>query len=445
MTTAERKLRRDALAILRAGIDAANAGNAVRRNLRVRGHSLTAGPVNLAFRNFDRIFAIAVGKAAADMVRAIEDILGERLEGGLAVTKRGHRTCEPWRMPLIEAAHPIPDQTSLAAAERIRTLAAGLNARDLLIFAVSGGASALVSAPASPVTLADKQKTTGLLLRAGADIFELNAVRKHLSLLKGGRLAASAYPATIVTLLLSDVVGDRLDIIGSGPTAPDSSTFSDALAALNKYRLLARVPVRVREYLEGGARGLHPETPKPGDPVFRQVHHVVAGSNRLALEASAKAAKKLGYRALLLASGLEGETREVAQVHAKILREAISSGNPVRPPACLLSGGETTVTVRGAGTGGRNQEFALAAAISLAGLPNAVALSAGTDGTDGATDAAGAIASGTTIQRAARLGFDAKLHLLENDSYPFFDALGDLIRTGPTGTNVMDIHLLLAR
>lgn len=445
MTTAERKLRRDALAILRAGIDAAKAGNAVRRHLRIRGHSLIAGPVNLALRNFDRIFAIAVGKAAADMARALEEILGERLEEGVAVTKQGHRTCEPRRMRLIEATHPIPDQTSVAAASRIRTLASDLNARDLLIVAVSGGASALLAAPASPVTLVDKQKTTGLLLRAGANIFELNAVRKHLSLLKGGGLAANAYPATIVTLLLSDVIGDRLDVIGSGLTAPDSSTFPDALAVLNKYRLLPRVPARVRDYLEGGARGLHPETSKPGDPVFRQVHHVVVGSNRLALEASASAAKKLGYRTLLLASGLEGETREVAQVHAKILREAISSGNPAGLPACFLSGGETTVTVRGAGAGGRNQEFALAAAIALAGLPNAVVLSAGTDGSDGPTDAAGAIASGTTVERAARLGLDAKQHLLENDSYPFLDTLGDLIRTGPTGTNVMDIHLLLTR
>lgn len=378
------------------------------------------------------------------MARAIEEILGERLYRGLAITKQGHGTRRLREIQVIEAAHPIPDETSLGAANRVRELLANLNARDLLIVAISGGASALLTAPAHPLTLADKQKTTGLLLRAGASISELNAVRKHLSMLKGGRLAALAYPATVVTLLLSDVIGDPLDVIGSGPTAPDSSTFSDAIAILSKYRLLSRVPARVRAYLEAGSRGMHPDTPKPRDPLFRGVHHVVAGSNRLALEAAQAAAKKLAYRTLLLSSSMQGEAREVAQAHAQILRETISSGNPIRPPACILSGGETTVTVCGPGMGGRNQEFALAAAIAMAGLPDAVVLSAGTDGTDGPTDAAGAIASGTTVPRAARIGLDPQKHLRENDSYPFFDALGDLIRTGPTGTNVMDIHLLLA-
>lgn len=406
---------------------------------------MIARHVEFPLADFDRIFVVAVGKAAADMAYALEEILGERLEEGLAVTKHSHRTRELRRIRVIEAAHPIPDETSLAAAEQIRALLSGLNARDLLIVAVSGGASALLIAPASPVTLADKQETTGLLLQAGASIFELNAVRKHLSMLKGGRMAALAYPATVLTVLLSDVIGDRLDVIGSGPTAPDYSTFPDAIAVLNKYRLLSHVPVRVREYLDTGARGMCPESPKPGNRIFRQVHHVVVGSNRLALEAARSAAKELGYRTLLLSGSMQGETREVARVHAEILREAVSSGNPVRPPACILSGGETTVTVAGKGKGGRNQEFALAAAISLAGVPNAVVLSAGTDGTDGPTDAAGAIASGTTLGRADRAGLDANLHLRENNSYLFFESLGDLIRTGPTGTNVMDIHLLLAR
>lgn len=445
MTASERKLRRDALAILRAGIEAADAANAVRRHLTVRAGRLVAGKLKLRLADFDRIFVLAAGKASADMTRSIEEILGERVAEGLAVTKHGARACRLQRIRLVEAAHPIPDETSLAVAVRIRELLAGLHARDLLVVAISGGASALLTAPATPVTLADKQKTTGLLLRAGASIFELNAVRKHLSTLKGGRLAALAYPATVLTLLLSDVIGDPVDVIGSGPTAPDPSTFSDAIAALDKYALLPQVPPRVRQYLDAGLRGLNPETPKPGDPLFRNVHHVLAGSNHLALQAASAAARKLGYRTLLLSSSMQGEAREVAQVHVQILREAISSGNPVRPPACILSGGETTVTVRGSGTGGRNQEFALAAAISLAGLPNAIVLSAGTDGTDGPTDAAGAIASGTTVARAARLGVDARKHLLENNSYRFFHALGDLIRTGPTGTNVMDIHLLLAR
>jgi hydroxypyruvate reductase len=282
------------------------------------------------------------------------------------------------------------------------------------------------------------------LLKAGATINELNAVRKHLSALKGGRLAALAYPATVVCLLLSDVIGDPLDVIGSGPTAPDPTTFSEAIAILNKFELFDRVPQGVLERLTRGARGEIAETPKPGDPVFNSVHNIVVGSNRLALQTAAQEAASRGYRTLILSSTMQGETREVARVHAEILREMLTTGNPVAPPACVLSGGETTVTVRGTGLGGRNQEFALSAAIAIDGLQNAAVLSGGTDGTDGPTDAAGAVATGETIQRAAQLKLNASDYLARNDSYNFFNALGDLIKTGPTGTNVMDVHLLLA-
>ena len=328
----------------------------------------------------------------------------------------------------------------MEASKAIRDLLRELNARDLLLVAISGGASALLPAPPAPVTLAAKQKTTDLLLRAGANITDLNAVRKHLSTLKGGGLASLAYPATIVSLLLSDVIGDSLDVIGSGLTAPDKSTLSDALAVLEKYGVMNRVPNSVRARFMTGVA----ETPKPGDPIFKNVHNVVIASNRIALSAAANRAKSLGYRPLILSSMLEGETREVARVHAQIVREVIYSGNPVVPPACIVSGGETTVTVRGTGKGGRNQEFALAAAVAIAGSPNALILSGGTDGTDGPTDAAGAIATGATIRRAHALGLNAAEHLRDNNSYPFFDALHDLVKTGPTGTNVMDIHLLLA-
>src|SRR5579875_1911149 len=338
------------------------------------------------------------------MAKALEEVLGERLYSGIAVTKKGSSRSRSKRIRLLEAAHPVPDRTSLAAAHAVRELLAQLHARDLLLLAISGGASALLTAPVPPLTLADKKKTTALLLRAGADIFELNAVRKHLSLLKGGRLAALAYPATVLALLLSDVIGDSVDVIGSGP-----------------------------------------EAPKPGDPLFRTVHHVIVGSNRLALAAAVAEAKRRGFRTLLLTSSLQGEAREAGQMHGQILREIASSGNPISAPACLLSGGETTVTVRGSGLGGRNQEFALAAALAISGLDQVTVLSAGTDGTDGPTPAAGAIANGTTLARALHLGLDPHRFLLENDSYHFFDALGDLIHTGPTGTNVMDIHLLLAR
>jgi glycerate 2-kinase len=437
-------LRRDALAILRTGLNAVDAGNAVRRHLSLSQGRLRAATTAIALNEFDRVFLVAAGKAAVPMASAASEVLGRALTGGIAVTKYGHAGRALRHLTVIAAGHPIPDEHGLMASDQIRSLLSGLNARDLLVVLISGGASALLPAPPEPITLAAKQQTTDLLLRAGANISELNAVRKHLSLLKGGRMAALAYPATIVGLLLSDVIGDPLETIGSGPTAPDPSTFSDALAVLDKYRIRNRVPKAVRGRLEDGMAGRLPETPKPRDPLFQNVHNLVVGSNRLALEAAAQHARSLGYRTLILSSTMQGETREVARVHARILSEVRLSGHPVRCPACILSGGETTVTVKGDGKGGRNQEFALSASIEIEGLSDVLILSAGTDGTDGPTDAAGAIATGKTVSRAAGLGLDAAAHLRANDSYPFFDALGDLIRTGPTGTNVMDIHILLA-
>lgn len=400
--------------------------------------------MQLPLKQFDRVFLVAAGKAALEMAAAVETIVGARLTGGIVVTKHGHTKFRPKHLPILEAGHPIPDRAGIEASVAIRDLLQELNARDLLLVAISGGASALLPAPAGPITLRAKQRTTELLLRAGANIFELNAVRKHLSFLKGGRLAALAYPATVVALLLSDVIGDVVDVIGSGPTSADSSTFADAIAVFEKFRLTDRVPRAVREHLAAGARGGVAETPKPGDPLFAEVHNVVIGSNRLALEAAAAEAKNLGFKPLILSSTMQGEAREVARAHAEILREIVSAGNPVSRPACILSGGETTVTVRGEGKGGRNQEFALAAAMAIEGLSNVLVLSAGTDGTDGPTDAAGAIATGQTVPRARHSGLDAAEHLAANNSYAFFDALCDLIKTGPTGTNVMDVHLLLA-
>ena len=443
MTATERKLRRDALAIAQAALTAADAGTAISRHLAIRRGLLRAGRCQLPLADFDRVFVLAVGKAAVSMAAMLESLLGDRLTGGLAVTKHGHAPAALKLIQVKESGHPIPDEAGLAAAARAGLLLRDLNARDLLLVAVSGGASALLPAPAAPLTLLEKQQTTGLLLQCGADIAELNQVRKHLSSLKGGRVAALAYPATVIGLLLSDVVGDSIDVIGSGLTAPDASTFADGLNVLSRYGLLNRVPLAVRKHLEAGREGTLPESPKPGDPIFRKVHNVVVGSNRLALEAALAEAKRLGYRSAILASTITGETREAAGVHAAILREMHNFGSPLRSPACLLSGGETTVTIRGAGKGGRNQEFALAGALGIAGLKDALILSLGTAGTDGPPDAAGAFATGTTLQRAARLNLDLAGHLARNDAYPFFDALGDLVRTGPTGTNVMDIHLLL--
>jgi hydroxypyruvate reductase len=411
--------------------------------VKLRKRVLTADGVRFPMNAFDRIYLVAVGKAALPMARELERILGEELQAGIAVTKTGHAGALR-RCTVHEAGHPVPDQVGLRAAHDIRDLLRSLNRRDLVIMAVSGGASALLPCPTESITLADKQRTTALLLRAGADIYELNAVRKHLSDLKGGRLASLAYPATVLTLLVSDVIGDPVDVIGSGLTAPDRSTFSDAMAVLKKYGLLERVPRAVLDHLQMGARGKRAETPKPGDPIFENAYNIMICSNRQALKAASAKAKALGYRTLLLSSTLSGEAREVARVHAEILREIETSGQPIRPPACVLSGGETTVTVRGGGKGGRNQEFALSAAIAIEGMRRAVVLSVGTDGTDGPTDAAGAIATETTIVRAEKAGMEARSFLTNNDSYSFFANLGDLIKTGPTGTNVMDVHIMLA-
>jgi glycerate 2-kinase len=438
------RLRRIALRIFRAALGAAQARAAVTRHLSLSQRWLRAGNVRLPLKDFDRIFLIAAGKASNEMAAAVEEIAGSRLTGGIVVSKHLPQRQRLRTARILAAEHPIPGIEGMRAAAAIRELLRELNARDLLLVAISGGASALLPAPSEPITLAAKQRTTELLLRAGANIRELNAVRKHLSMLKGGRLAALAYPATVVGLLLSDVVGDRLDVIGSGLTAPDESTFQDALAVLEKFDLMEDAPPAVRDHLLRGIRGEIAETPKPNDPIFENVHNLIIGSNRLALEAAAHEAKALGYRPVILSSTIEGEAREVARVHAEILREAISSGNPAPPPVCILSGGETTVTVRGNGRGGRCQEFALAAALAMDGLKNAIVLSAGADGTDGPTDAAGAVATGNTLKRARRLGLDARAHLAANNSYAFFDSLGDLVRTGPTGTNVMDVYMLLA-
>ncbi len=433
MTAIERKLRQDARKILAAALLAADAGHAVETAL---------ANIKVSFENFDRVFLLAIGKASTAMASAVKKRWGARLTSGIVVTKYGHVTNRLKGLKVLESGHPVPDAAGLAASVQVMDLLRGLNARDLLIVAVSGGASALLPAPAEPITLDEKRELTDLLLRAGADIFELNTVRKHLSFLKGGQLAAWAYPATVVSLLLSDVIGDNIEVIGSGPTAPDPSTFADAIQILRRYQLESHVPRSVLLRLECGAAGLLPETPKPGDPLFRNVRNSIVGSNRLALKAAASQAKKLGYAPVILSSTMQGETREVARVHAEILREAAVNS---RSPVCFLSGGETTVTVKGQGKGGRNQEFALAAVIALHGLKDVLVLSAGTDGTDGPTDAAGAIASGNTIMRAKEAGLNAYQYLQDNNAYPFFDALGDLIRTGPTGTNVMDVHLMLHR
>jgi glycerate 2-kinase len=417
-------LRRDALSIFRAALKAADPGEAVARYLK-----------RLDASRFRHIYVIGAGKAGASMAQAAERVLERRITAGLINVKDGH-TAKLRRIELNECGHPVPDERGVAGAERIAAIAELAGKDDLVVCLISGGASALLPAPAPPITLAEKQTATRLLLACGANIHEINAVRKHISRIKGGQLARLASPATVESLLLSDVIGDDLDVIGSGPTAPDASTFAAAAAILVKYGIADRVPKSVRERIAAG----EPETPKPGDRLFRRVRNTVVGSNRLALDAAARRAKELGYRALILSSEIQGETREIARMHAAIARELAHAGRPMRPPACIITGGETTVTLKGDGLGGRNQEFVLAAAIDIAGVPGVVVFSAGTDGSDGPTDAAGAIADGQTLAR----GPDARQYLGANDSYHYFEALGDLVKTGPTNTNVMDVRLILA-
>jgi glycerate 2-kinase len=420
-------LRRDALSIFKAALAAADPAVMVADALRRRRD----------LGRYERIFVVGGGKAGGTMSRAAERVLAGKITAGCVAVKDGD-PAKSRRIELRACGHPVPDERGVAAAARIAEICAEAGAGDLVLCLLSGGASALLPSPATPITLAEKRETTKLLLACGATIHEINAVRKHISAIKGGQLAKLAAPARVLTLVLSDVVGDQLDVIGSGPTAPDASTFGDALKVLDRYDLRGRVPRNVRDRLEDG--GVQGETPKPGDPLFERVENLVVGSNQKSLEAAAVRAKALGYRTLILASTIEGETRDVARMHAAIARQIRLNGQPVRRPACIVSGGETTVTIRGAGKGGRNQEFALAAAMDIAGLKDTLILSAGTDGTDGPTDAAGAMADGTTCGRS---GIDAAKALAGNDSYPFFEMLGDLVITGSTGTNVMDLHLVL--
>jgi hydroxypyruvate reductase len=414
-------MRRDARRIFQAALRAADPRGAVERELARR-----------RFDRYERIFVLGCGKASAVMAQAAEKALGRRITAGLVNVKYGH-TAKLKRVEINECGHPVPDAAGERGARRILELAEQAGERDLVVCLISGGGSALSPAPAPPVTLAEKQATTKLLLECGAAIQEINAVRKHISLFKGGQLARAAAPAAVLSLLLSDVIGDPLDVIASGPTAPDESTGGDCLRILDRYALRDRVPAAVRERLASA------ETPKPGDPIFRRVENIVVGSNKLAVDAALREARALGYRPLVLSTTIEGETRDVARMHAAIAREIRQAGRPVGAPACVISGGETTVTLRGPGKGGRNQEFVLAAAIDVAGLERVVVFSAGTDGTDGPTDAAGAIADGKTLGRSPA----AREYLERNDSYHYFEPLRDLVMTGPTGTNVMDVRLLL--
>ena len=419
--------REAAVAIWRAALAAAEPGRLVRRALG-RLEAAVA-----AVRG--RVVVLGCGKAGAAMARAVEDALGERVAEGFVVVKDGY-TSPTRRITVAEAGHPVPDARGLAAADRLLAAATAAGPDDLVLFLVSGGGSALTPAPAPPVTLADKQAATRALLAAGADIGELNAVRKHLSRHKGGQLARAAAPARVISLILSDVIGDRLDVIASGPTAPDPTTFGDALAVLDRRGVRASAPPSVLARLQAGVRGEVPETPKPGDPVFARVDHVIVGNNALVVQAAADEARRLGLVPHVLEHPVQGEAREAAG-------DLLARARRLPAGSCLVAGGETTVTVRGPGRGGRCQEFALAAALAMEDDDPFVVLAAGTDGTDGPTDAAGAVVDAGTAARGRRAGLDAGRCLNANDSYTFLRAAGDLLVSGPTNTNLLDLYLVL--
>jgi hydroxypyruvate reductase len=435
-------MRDQAMAIFQAGLRAVDPEEAIFRHVRVEDDILRVGNGRLNLQDYDRITVVGAGKAVAPMAKGLEEVLGDRIARGVIVVKEGHGL-PLHRIRVCEGGHPVPDEQGVDGTAEILSLVAEAGERDLVICAISGGGSSLLIAPVEGVSLEDKQQATKLLLGCGATIHEMNTVRKHLSQVKGGWLAHKAAPATVVSLILSDVVGDNLNVIASGPTVPDSSTFRDAEQVLSGYGIWEQLAPSVRNHISAGMRGESQETPDSGDGCFARTFKVMVGTNLQALKAAKKEAERQGYRTMILSSKVEGEAREVAKAYAAIGKEIVSSGHPIQPPACILSGGETTVTLKGDGRGGRNQEFALAAALALAGEENIVVLSGGTDGTDGPTNAAGAMVDGTTVARARDKGLDSRDHLRRNDAYPFFQALQDLVITGPTRTNVMDMYMLL--
>jgi glycerate-2-kinase len=441
-TGLDKEARKLAIRCLESAVNYVDPYRIVRSRVRFRDSVLNVDQHVFDLSKFRNIYVVGGGKASGSMAVALEKILDNHITRGLVnVPKKDMNKTRIIR--LHEANHPIPDESGVTGTRRMLRIAEGADENDLVICLISGGGSSLMPLPRGKISITDKRKLTDALLRSGATINEINTVRKHISDFKGGWLAKKAYPATILNLILSDVVGDPLDFIASGPTVPDSTTFSDAVRVLQKYHLWGRAPSSVRQVLTDGEKGLIPETPKAGDEAFKKTHNVIVGNNRSASLAACECLRKTGLNTLLLTASLEGEAREAGIILATIAHEVSVSENPARKPAGIVAGGETTVTVIGKGLGGRNQEISLAASPKLNGLDGAVIASLTTDGVDGPTDAAGAIADGKTLARAAESGLTPERFLLENDSYHFFEELGDLMFTGPTGTNVNDVSVII--
>lgn len=429
--------------IITTAIEAVQPHKLMPQKVFLENSTLKIDPHAFDLSRYENIYVIGAGKASGYMAQALEAILNGRIADGAVVVKYAHGApCK--RIRMLEGGHPILDANGLKASEEVLRLAQKAGTNDLVITLISGGGSALLEKLPDEVQLTDLQRTFQLLLESGASIEEINAVRKHLSLVKGGQLARAISPACAITLIISDVIGDPLEAIASGPTAPDSSTFQDAWAVAERYGLEEKLPTSVKNYLQKGLRGEVPETLKPGDAIFEKVHNIILGNNASALLAAEENARRLGYQTLVLTSRLQGEAREVARVLAAILQEELANSRPAPRPTCILLGGETTVTIRGKGLGGRNQELALAALLAMKGVRQPfVFASCGTDGTDGPTDAAGGLVFPEMWERIQRYGLNPEVFLHNNDAYHFLEQVGGLIKTGPTGTNVMDIVVAL--
>jgi glycerate 2-kinase len=442
-TPADLTAREAVLEALEAALLAISPYQLIIDHVKVKDSKIVIDSEQFVLDHFKHIIVIGGGKASGSMAEALQHLLGNHITSGLINISSGtsarYRTN---KVVLNEAGHPIPNAQGLEGAKRMLELAEVLDEDDLVICLISGGGSAMMTLPREGLTLEDKQMVTRLLLRSGADIAEMNTVRKHLSEFKGGWLAKKAQPATVLGLILSDVVGDPLDSIASGPTAPDPTTFRDAIDILEKYKLWNEVPSKVRDIFRMGDGGLLPETPKPNDPAFNTVHNVIIGNNEMACLAAKTKLNKLGFNTNVLTSHLQGEAREAGIFLASIASEILSSGNPLPRPAAIVVGGETTVTVKGNGIGGRNQELVLSAATKINGKKGLSIVSIGTDGIDGPTEAAGAIVDGKTLIRGREMGLDYKKALSNNDSHTYLSGLGDLVITGPTGSNVNDLAIL---
>jgi glycerate 2-kinase len=442
MTQLNLKARALALESLKSALNAVDSKQLMKSKLSLKNSILKVNRYSFGLKKFKNVYVIGGGKASGLMAETLERILCPHITNGLVNVPHGNKQ-KTEIIRLHEASHPIPDKSGVEGTRRMLKIAEQAQKEDLLICLISGGGSSLMPLPRGGITIKDKREITNTLLKCGATINEINTVRKHISDFKGGWLAKKACPATVLNLILSDVVGDPLDFVASGPTVPNSTTFSDAIKVLKKYGLWDKAAASIQNVLSSGEKGLIPETPKANDKAFKKAYNVIIGSNRFATSAAREHLRSAGLNTLLLTSTLEGEARHAGVMLASIAREVSISGNPVPKPAGIIAGGETTVTVTGKGLGGRNQEISLTASLKMGGMDGVVVASLSTDGVDGPTDAAGAIADGKTMSRAAEMDLNPEEFLAENDSYNFFSKLGDLIFTGPTGTNVNDISVIV--